>query len=340
MRYTSAGLRSIKTNIAAVCKTVATSVIAILASGTLNFALAQNFPERPVRVIVPVAAGGNQDIVARSLGQKLSEQMGQQFLVENRSSASGLVGTAFVAKALPDGYTYLAISNTFVAAPATVLSVSYDPVKDFSAVSLTARLPLVLLVHPSERVSSVKELIELAKKRPNELNYGSAGTGSNSHLAAELFNYQADIKMTHVPYKGGAPALSDIVGGHVVVLADTINTCLPFIRSGKLKALAVTSIKRSPSLTDIPTISESGLTGYELVVFNAMMAPSGTPVSIIRRMHSEISKAVQQSDMRERFIQQGVEIIASSSPEEASAFIKSETEKYARLVRAVGIKPE
>ncbi len=303
-------------------------------------ALAQNYPEKTVRIVVPVAAAGNQDLVARGISQKLSEQMGQQFIVENRPSASAVVGTVQVAKAVPDGYTLLAISNTFAAAPATVLAANYDPVKDFTGITLTAALPLVLLAHPSLQLNTVKELIALAKKRPGQLTFGSAGAGSNSHLAMELFNLQADIKLTHVPYKGNAPALTDLVGGQIGLLPDTISTSLQFIRAGKAKALGVTSNRRASNLPEVPAINESGMSGYELVVFNAMMAPAGVPANILRRLHGEIAKAVLQPDLKDRFLQQGVDLVSSASPEECSSFIRNETAKYAKIVRAAGIQPE
>jgi len=303
-------------------------------------ALAQAYPDKPVRVIVPVAAGGNQDLVMRALAQKLSEQTGQQFVVENRPSASALVGTSFVAKAPADGYTLLCISNTFVTAPGTVRAAAYDPIKDFTGVSLTATLPLVLLAHPSTQVNSTKDLIARAKANPGKLAYGSAGTGSNSHLAMELFNLQADIKMSHVPYKGNSLAMNDLLGGHVGFVPDTISTALQYVRTGKVKAIGVTSARRSHTLPDVPTLAESGMPGYELVVFNAVLAPAGTPREILRRLNAEIAKAVASPELKEKFAQQGVELVASASPEEASEFIRKEYAKYTRILNAAGLKPE
>ncbi len=310
------------------------------AAGSAVPTMAQGFPAKLVRIVVPIAAGGNQDIVARGVAQKLTEQLGQQVIVENRPSASGILGTNFVAKAPPDGYTYLSISNTFAATPAVVRNASYDPVKDFAGVSVVARVPLLLVVIPSFPANSVKELIALAKRRPNELTYGSAGNGSNPHLATELFSHLAGIKMTHIPYKGNAPALIDVAGGQILLLFDPLSTSMQYVKAGKLKAMGVTSLQRSPIFPQLPTVSESGLPGYEHVVFNAILAPAGTPREILGRMHGEIVKALQQPDIRGRFLEQGVELAASSSPEDCSVFIKAETEKYAKIVQVAGIRSE
>ena len=302
--------------------------------------IAQGYPERPVRIIVPLVAGGNQDIVTRSIAQKLSEQTGQQFIVENRPSASGIVGANYVAKAPADGYTFLSIANTFVAAPATVLGVGYDPVKDFAGVSLLAVLPQLFLVHPSSPVNGVRDLIALAKRRPDELTFGSAGRGSVAHMGIELFNARTGIRMIHIPYKGNAPALTDLIGGQIVFLADPISTALPYVRTGKAKALAVTSARRSPILPDLPTVSESGVQDYEVIVYNAILAPAATPRAILGRVHAEIVKAVQQPELLERFLRQGVELRSSASPEENSSFIRTEAERYAKIARDAGLKPE
>jgi len=303
-------------------------------------AVAQGFPTKPIRIVVPVAAGGNLDLVTRTLAQKLTEQLGQQVIVENRPGVSGIAGTEFVAKAAPDGYTYLSIASTFASTAAVLPNVPYDPVKDFSGVSLTAWLPQILVVNPFVPVRSVKELIALARQRPNELTYGTAGNGATAHIATELFNFQAGIKMTHVPYKGNAPALIDVVGGQISLMFDTISTSIQFVKNGKLRALGVTSPKRSPIFPDLPTISEAALPGYEAALFNAILAPSGTPRDILARMHAEIAKALQQPDIRSRFLQQGVELQASESADQCTSFIKAETEKFIRIVKQTGIRAE
>ena len=302
--------------------------------------MAQGFPSRMLRIIVPLSAGGNQDIVARAIAQKLSEQLGQQIVVENRPSASGISGTNFVSKAQPDGYTYLSISTTFVLTPSVLRNLSYDPVKDFSGVSLVARIPLLLVSNPHFSLVTTKEIIAFAKRHPNELTYGSSGTGSNSHFAAALFSHKAGINMTHIPYKGNAPALIDVIGGQIALLFDPISTSMSYVKAGKLKAFGVTSPKRSLVFPKLPTIAESDLSGYEQVVFNGIVAPFGTPHDILIKMHSEISKVIREVDLRVRFLEQGVELEVSDSVEEFNRFIKIETEKYAILAHQSGIVPE
>ena len=316
---------------------VISALLALVAGYPLQ-ALAQAFPVKPIRVIVPFAAGGNLDIVMRSLGQKLNEQMGQQIIIDNRIGASGSLGTDVVAKAAPDGYTLLATSNTFVATPAVVKTTTYDPVRDFAGISVFAWIPQILVVNPAVPANSVTELIALAKRRPGELTYGSAGNGGVGHITAELFSSLAGIKMIHVPYKGNAPALTDVVGGQINFMFDTISTSIQYVKTGKLKALGVTSTKPSPIFPQLPAIGESALPGYEAIVFNAMLAPAGTPRTILDRLHAEISKAVQQADLRNRFIEQGVELTSSASPDECSAFIRQETAKYAKIIREASIR--
>ncbi len=319
---------------------VCVSVPALWAAGSPALGVAQTFPTKPLRIVVPVAAGGNLDLVTRSVAQKLSEQLGQQVIVENRAGANGVLAADFVAKAPADGYTYLSIANTFVSTPAVVRSATYDPVRDFAGVSITAWLPQIVVLHPSVPANSIKELIALAKRRSSDLSYGSAGNGSTGHIAVELFSIQAGIKLTHVPYKGNAPALIDVVGGQISLMFDTISTSIPYVKAGRVKALAVTSATRSPIFPQLPTVSEAGLPGYEAAIFNGIVAPAGTPREILARMNAEIAKAVQQPELRARFLQQGVELSASASADEATAFIKSETGKYAKIVREAGIRAE
>ena len=316
---------------------VASLMTAAALSGT---AIAQGFPSKVIRIVVPVAAGGNLDLVTRALAQKLTEQLGQQVIVENRPGASSIPGTELVAKAPPDGYTYLSVASTFLSTVAVLPNVPYDPVRDFSCVSQTAWLPQILVVNPALPAQSVRELIALAKQRAEPLTYGTAGYGATAHIATELFIHQAGIKMTHIPYKGNAPALVDLVGGQIAVMFDTISTPIQFVKSGKLRALGVTSLKRSPIFPEVPTISEAGLPGYEASLFNAILAPAGTPREITARMHGEIARALQQPDIRSRFLQQGVELQASDSPEQCAAFIKTETEKFIRIVKQTGIRAE
>jgi tripartite-type tricarboxylate transporter receptor subunit TctC len=301
---------------------------------------APQYPVKPVRIIVPVAAGGNVDIVARTLAQKFGESFGHPVIVDNRPSASSLVGTQLVAKSPPDGYTLLAIANTFASAPGIVGNPGYDPVKDFVGVSQTARIPMVLVVNPSLPVRSVQELIGLAKKRPGELSYASSGTGSTGHIAAEMFSRQAGIRMLHVPYKGNAQSLVDLVGGQVMVMFDQLSTSSPHIRASKLRPLGVTTRTRAPLFPEIPTIDEAGVQGFEDVTFNGLMAPAGTPNAILTRVHAEVAKAVKLADVRKRFDDQAIELAASPTPEAFTAYIKAEAAKYTRLAKDAGIRAD
>ena len=301
---------------------------------------ATQYPTKSVRIIVPVAAGGNLDIVARTLAQRFTESFGHQVIVDNRPSASSLVGTQLVAKSPPDGYTLLAIANTFASASGIVTGAGYDPVKDFVGVSLTARIPMVLVVNPNLPVHSVKELIALAKKRRGELAYASAGTGSTGHIAAEMFSRQAGIQMLHVPYKGNAQSLVDLIGGQVMLMFDQISTSAPHIRAARLRPLAVTTRTRAALFPDLPTIDEAGLRGFEDVTFNGIMAPAGAPPAVLNRVHAEVVKAVKVSEVRKRFDDQGIELAASVSPDEFTAYIKGEVAKYAKLAKEAGIRAD
>jgi tripartite-type tricarboxylate transporter receptor subunit TctC len=245
-----------------------------------------------------------------------------------------------VAHAAPDGYTLLSVSTTFARAPVLVASAGYDPVKDFAGVSLISRIPLVLVVNPTILASSVAELIALAKAKPGELSYATSGIGSTGHVAQEVFNRMAGISMLHVPYKGNAQALVDLLGGQVGVMFDQLSTSLPHVRSGKLRALGVSSRTRSPLLPEVPTIDESGLKGFEDVTWNAILAPAATPRPIIERLHREIVRAVAVPQLRARFLDRAIELAASSSPEEATAYVKSEVAAFAKLAKETGLKAE
>ena len=293
-----------------------------------------------MRLIVPLAAGGNVDLVARALAQRLTDALGQQLVVENRPGASSLVGTQLVAKSPPDGYTLLAIANTFAVVPSIIANAGYDPLRDFAPISLTCLVPQVLVVNPSLPVRSVKELIALAKARPNQLSYATSGPGGTGHMATELFSRAAGIKMLHVPYKGNSQALVDVVGGHVTLMFDQVSTSAGHVNAGKLRGLAVTSRKRSPLFPDLPTIDEVGVAGFEDITFNGIVAPAGTPREVLMRLNAEIGKAVRIAALRDSFIELGVELTSSNSPEEFQAYIKTEFDKKARLARDAGIKLE
>jgi tripartite-type tricarboxylate transporter receptor subunit TctC len=297
----------------------------------------QSYPVKPVRLVVPLVPGGNLDIVARAVAQRLGEGLGQQVIVENRPGASSLVGTQYVAKSAPDGYTLLAMANTFTSVPAVIANPGYDPVKDFTGVTMTCKVAQVLVINPSLPVKSVKELVALAKARPGELSYASSGNGSTGHFAAELFNQKTGLKMLHVPYKGNAQAIVDIIAGQVMMMYDQVSTSAPLVKAGKLRALAVTSSTRSNLFPDLPTISEAGVKGYEAITFNGLLAPAGTPRDALTRLQSEVAKAVAAPAMRNSFLERGVELTASRSPDEFSGYIRSEVAANATLARNAGI---
>ncbi len=303
-------------------------------------AQAQAYPAKPLRIVVPLAAGGNVDLVARALAQRLTESLGQQVIVENRPGASSLVGTQFVAKSAPDGYTILAMANTFAAVPAVLSRPGYDAAKDFTGVTQTCRLAQVLVVTPTLPVRSVKDLVALAKARPGELVYASAGLGSTGHFAAELFNKHAGVKMLHVPYKGNAPAIVDVIAGHVMMMYDQVSTSAPHVRAGKLRAIAVTVRQPVPLLPGVPTIEQSGVKGYEYFTYNGLMAPAATPREIVARLHADAAKALTNPAMREKFQALGVELAASSSPEEFTAYIRKDLASNIQLAKEAGIKLE
>jgi len=298
------------------------------------------YPNHVVKFVVPVAAGGTVDIVARTLAQRMTESMGQQVIVENRPSASSLVGTQVVAKSPPDGYTLLATSTTFLSAPAVVKEPGYDPVKDFAGISLTCRVPMVLDVSPNLPARSVKEFIALARARPGEITYAASGVGSTGHIAGELFARQAGIKMLAIQYKGNAQSIVEVIGGQVAMMFDQVGTSAPYIRAGKLRPLGITSKKRSQLFPDLPTIDESGLPGYEDYTVNVLLAPAGTPKEILARLHAEVTKIAGTPDLHKRFLDQGIELIASPSPDEFAAYVKSEAARYSKLAKDANIKAE
>jgi tripartite-type tricarboxylate transporter receptor subunit TctC len=313
---------------------------AVLAAASSTHSMAQGYPAKAIRIIVPVAPGGNVDFVVRGLAQALSESFGQQVIVDNRPSASSIVGTQLVARSSPDGYTLLAIANTFATVPPIMPSAGYDPIKDFAAVTLTCLVPQVLEVTPSLPVRTVRELIALAKAKPGQLAYGSGGAGGTGHFAGELFSRQAGIKMLHVPYKGAAPALIDVISGNVQLMFDQLGPSGPHIASGKVRALGVTSLKRAPLFPNVPTIDEAGLKGFEDITFNGLMAPAGTPRDVLVKLQSEVARVVRMPELHKRYMERGVELTASASPEEFAARIKAEYDTKGKLARDAGIRVE
>lgn len=306
-------------------------------TATAPAVMAQAYPTKPVRIINPLAAGGNVDIVARGVAEQLSKALGQQVLVENRPGASALIGTRYVKGQPADGYTFLAIANTFARVPAIINDAGYDPLKDFTAVSQTCDIPMVLVINPALPVKNLKEFIALAKKRPGELTYGSAGNGGTGHVAAEMFSQQAGIKMMHIPYKGNAPATTDLVGGQIMLMFDQVSTSVGYIKAGRLRGLAVTTKKRSAVFPDMPTIDEAGIKGFEDSTFNGIVAPAGTPREILEKLRAEVVKAVAVPALRERFEKNGIPLVASNSLDEYNAFIRRHVEDFAKLAKSAGI---
>ena len=319
-------------------------ISAALAAVTFGYAAAAAaqapavWPAKAIRIVVPLAPGGNVDLVVRSLTNQIAESSGWQFIVENRPGASSLVGTQFVAKAPADGYTYLAMANTFATVPSLMAKPGYDVFRDFSAVTLTCLVPMVLVVNPSLPVKTVKDLIALGKARPGELSYATAGVGSTGHIAGELLSRHAGIRMLHVPYKGNSQAIVDVIGGQVAIMFDQISTAEPQIKARKLRGLAVTSRTRSPLFPDLPTVDESGAPGFEEITFNGLMAPAGTPREARARLLQEVAKAVATPKLRDAFIERGVELKASASPEEFAAYVKAEFDKKAKLAKEANIR--
>jgi tripartite-type tricarboxylate transporter receptor subunit TctC len=307
-------------------------------TATAPAVMAQAYPTKPVRIINPLAAGGNVDIVARGVAEQLSKALGQQVLVENRPGASALIGTRYVKGQPADGYTFLAIANTFARVPAIINDAGYDPLKDFTGISQTCDIPMVLVINPALPVKNLKEFIALAKKRPGELTYGSAGNGGTGHVAAEMFGQQAGIKMMHIPYKGNAPATTDLVGGQIMLMFDQVSTSVGYIKAGRLRGLAVTTKKRSAVFPDMPTIDEAGIKGFEDSTFNGIVAPAGTPREILEKLRAEVVKAVAVPALRERFEKNGIPLVASNSLDEYNAFIRRHVEDFAKLAKTAGIK--
>lgn len=296
---------------------------------------AQPYPSKPVRVVVPYPPGGPTDIVARVLFQQVAESTGQQFVIDNRAGAGGNIGAEHVAKSTADGYTLLIGTTAHAINMSLFKSLNYDVQKDLAPVSLLTQGPLVLVTHPQFPANSVKELIDMAKAKPGSLNFASSGNGQSTHLSAELFNSMAGTKMVHVPYKGSAPALSDLMTGQVGIMFDTTLSAMPFVRAGKLKALGVTSPQRTPAAPDVPTIAESGLPGYEVFAWNGVFVPAGTPKAVVVQLNEEIRKAMQLPQVRDKFSAQGF-AASWNTPDQFGVFVRNEVDKWARTVKASG----
>ena len=321
------------------------TLLGLAAAGALADANGQTvakepaYPTKPIRFIVPFPPGGTADIQGRMLAEKLTQRLGQQVVIDNRAGANGIIGMELVARAPADGYIIIiATVGTWSVHP-YLYKLPYDVLKDFAPIIHIATTPAVLVVHPSVPVKTVKELIALARQRPGEINYGSVGVGGLFHISAELFAFMAKIKMTHVPYKGGALALSDLIGGHIHVMFNSTIVTIPHIRSGKVRALATSGAQRVAVLPDLPTIAESGVPGYEASTWSAIGAPARTPRAIVERLNKELAAVLQLPDIRERHAAAG-STITGGTPEQFHEYLKSELAKFGKLVKEAGIKGE
>ncbi|HWI13434.1 MAG TPA: tripartite tricarboxylate transporter substrate binding protein [Burkholderiales bacterium] len=313
--------------------------LAMAMVGALHCAHAQHYPAKPVRLIVPYPPGGGTDTLARVVSQKLSETLGQQVIMDNRPGAGANIGMELAARSSPDGYTLVLATISNAISASLYSKLNYDLVRDFSPVTLLATTPHLLAVHPSLPVRSVKDLIALAKARPGQLVYSSAGSGTPTHLAGELFDHMAGVKMTHVPYKGGGPSVIALVGGEVTASFATMPSVLPHMKSGKLRGVAVTTAQRSTSAPDLPTIAESGLPGFEMGSWYGLMAPAGTPAAVVGQLNAEAIKVLRLPDVKQRLDLSGFEAL-TSTPEEYAAYTRAEIDKWAKIVKASGARAE
>jgi tripartite-type tricarboxylate transporter receptor subunit TctC len=298
-------------------------------------AAAQDYPAHPVRIVIPLSPGGTTDVPGRMIAQKLSEALGQQFFVENRAGAGGMIGSDFVAKSKPDGYTLLLTASPFVIAPHVYKKMPYNALTDFAPVIRIATGPYVLVVHPARGVHSVKELIALAKQQPGKIDFASSGNGGAQHLVTELFMYMAGIKLNHVPYKGSGPAQQDLIAGVVKVSFVGTPIAIPHMKAGRLNALGVSTAKRSPEMPDVPTIAEAGVPGYEATVWIGMLAPAGTPPEIIAKINGEIGRLVRADEVRKLLAPTGMEP-DPDTPGQFAAYLKADYDKWGKVVRESG----
>ena len=318
------------------CIVIAAFACACAAAGTH----AQTYPSKAVRFVVPFAPGGGSDLVARTVAAKLTEALGQPVVIDNRAGAAGTIGADIAAKSPPDGHTLFLGSNGPLAInPSLYLKLPYDASRDFAPVSLVTVMPFVLVVHPSLPVKSVKELIALAKSRPGQLNYGSPGNGSTTHLANELLKSMTGMQIAHVPYKGVAPAATDLISGNIQMMSGDLSTLVPHVRSGRMRPLAVTSVRRSALLPELPTVAEAGVPGYEASGWFGVLVPAGTPAAIVERLNSAMLKGLAAPDARQRLSAFGGDV-AVGSPEQFAAHIRTEAAKWGKLIKAIGLKAD
>ena len=315
-------------------------VAAVAAAGHAGSASAEVYPNRPVRIVVPYSPGGTTDILARALAQKLAEALGQQVVIDNRPGAAGMIGADLVAKAAPDGYTVLMASVAEVAINQSLYGkMTYDPVRDLAPVTLAGVTPLILVIHPSIPASSVEELLAHTKAKPGQFTFGSPGNGSVQHLSGELVKTVAHVDWVHVPYKGAPAVLADVLGGQVSMFFAGMPPAMPHVKTGRLRALAVTTAKRSPAAPEIPTMEEAGVPGFDISNWFGVFVPAATPKDVIAKLNREISKALQLKDVRERMADQGLETVGNTS-EQFSAFLRAEIAKYAKLIQVSGARAD
>lgn len=308
-------------------------------AGTLS-AQAQSYPSKPIRFVVGFTAGGASDITARIVGQKLSEHFGQPVIIDNRAGASGTIAASIVAKAPPDGYTLLSGATSILAInPGLFDKLDYDSLRDFAPVSQTVLMPQLLVVHPAVKATTLKELLALAKARPGELNYSSSGTGSSSHLAMELLKYMAGINVVHVPFKGSGQAMPNLLAGQIQLVIDPIPTSLPHVKTGRLRAIAISTVKRSPAIPEVPTIAEAGVPGYDSSLWYGVLLPARTPPAIVAKLSETVNAILRERDVVERFAGLGADPLGSS-PAEFGKYIRDEFGKWGKVIKAVGIRAE
>lgn len=316
------------------------AVLSLLGAISSGFAAESRYPQRPVRYVIPQSPGGASDTVGRVVAQKLGENLGRQFVVDNRPGATGNIGAELVKNATPDGYTMLLTAANLVTSPGLYLRTPFDPIKDFAPISQLTQSPNIWVVHPSFPARTMKELIEVAKGKPGQIDFSSSGLASSQHLAGELLNVMTGIKLVHIPYKGGGPALIDLIGGRVPVMVSGLPATVPHIKSGKIRALGVTSTRRSSAVPEVPTVAEAaGLPGYEAVTFQGLVFPADTPRPIINRVADEVIKILALNDVRERLLGLGYEPVGST-PSQFAAFISVELKKWSKTIKEAGIKAE
>jgi tripartite-type tricarboxylate transporter receptor subunit TctC len=315
-------------------------LLALLAiAGIANASHAQQYPTRPIRYISPYPAGGGNDTLLRIIGEKLGDQLGQRIIVDNRPGANTIVGTELLVKSPPDGYTFILLPNSLATNPSFYPKLPYDTMKDVAPVGQIAQSPQMIVAHPSVPSKTLKELLALARAKPGVLSYGTSGNGSTGHLAGILLSMMTGVQLTHVPYKGTAPAVNELVGGHIPLMVSSMIATLPHVRSGKLRIIALTTAKRSQAIPEVPTIAESGVPGYDATLWYGILAPARTPEAIIKRMSAELAATLKNPDVVEKLSSQAVEP-HHTSPDQFAALIRTELEKWSKVIRASGVKAD